>query len=332
MTLNSKTDTIKKLIESFDMKAKYSIVVPVFNEQEAIPLFYKAVVPVMEKLNESFEVIFVNDGSRDNTINVLKDLAEKDKRIKVINFSRNFGQQAAIYAGFENAEGDAVVDIDVDLQDPVEVIPLMIEKWKQGYDIVHGKRSKRKGESFFKKVTSKMYLKFLKKISGLDIPANVGEFKLFDRKVIDTLLAMPEHDRYIRGVTAWVGFKQTEVEFVRNERSAGETKYSVKKLFKLAGRSVISMTTWPLSLSMKAGILGGISSLICYLVFIILACCKIVLPVSAWLFPTITIVASTMLVFNGITNIYLRRTYEEVQNRPRYIIREKLNIEEDKNN
>lgn len=314
------------------MKAKYSIVVPVFNEQEAIPLFYKAVVPVMDKLNEPYELIFVNDGSRDNTLNVLKELAEKDTRVKVVNFSRNFGQQAAIYAGFENATGDAIVDIDVDLQDPVEAIPMMIEKWKQGYDVVHGKRSKRKGESFFKKITSKIYLKFLKKISGLNIPANVGEFKLFDRKVIDTMLAMPEHDRYIRGVTAWVGFKQTEVEFVRNERSAGETKYSVKKLFKLAGRSVISMTTWPLSLSMKTGIFGGLLSLICYLVFIILACCKIVLPLSAWLFPTITICASAMLVFNGITNIYLRRTYEEVQNRPRYIIAEKINIDEDKNN
>ena len=312
------------------MKAKYSIVVPVFNEEEAIPLFYKAVVPVMDKLNEPYELVFVNDGSRDNTLNVLKDLAEKDYRVKVVNFSRNFGQQAAIYAGFENAAGDAVVDIDVDLQDPVEAIPLMIEKWKQGYDIVHGKRSKRKGESFFKKLTSKMYLGFLKKISGLNIPANVGEFKLFDRKVIDTILAMPEHDRYLRGVTAWVGFKQTEVEFVRNERSAGKTKYSVKKLFKLAGKSVISMTTWPLSLSMKTGLFGGLLSLICYIVFIVLSCCKIVLPLTAWLFPTVALIGAGLLVFNGITNIYLRRVYEEVQNRPRYIIAEKINIDEDK--
>lgn len=308
------------------MKAKYSIIVPVYNEEQAIPLFYQAVIPVMEKLDEPFEILFVNDGSRDNTLGVLHQLAENDKRIKVVSFSRNFGQQAAIFAGFENAEGDAVVDIDVDLQDPVEAIPLMIEKWKQGYDIVHGKRTKRKGETFLKKFTSKIYLKFLKKISGLDIPANVGEFKLFDRKVVDTLVNMPEHDRYLRGITSWVGFKQTEVEFVRNERSVGETKYSVKKLFKLAGRSVISMTTWPLSLSMKAGILGGFSSCICFLVFIILACCKIVLPVSAWLFPTITLLFSIMFVFNGLSNIYLRRTYEEVQNRPRYIIAERINI------
>ena len=191
------------------MKAKYSIVVPVFNEELSIPLFYKAITPVMQQLNEPYEIIFVNDGSRDNTINVLKNLANSDKNVKILSFSRNFGQQNAIFCGFEHSSGEAVIPIDVDLQDPVEVIPQMIEKWKEGYDIVHGRRTKRKGESFFKKITSSIYLKFLKKISGLDIPKNVGEFKLFDRKVIDTFLSMPEHDRYIRGVSAWVGFKQT---------------------------------------------------------------------------------------------------------------------------
>ena len=312
------------------MKAKYSIVVPVFNEQEAIPLFYQAVVPVMDKLNEPYELIFVNDGSRDNTLLVLKDLASKDERVKVLSFSRNFGQQAAIFCGFEHAEGDAVVDIDVDLQDPVEAIPMMIEKWKEGYDIVHGKRKVRKGESFFKKITSKMYLKFLQKISGLKIPKNVGEFKLFDRKVIEVMKSMPEQDRYLRGITSWVGFKQTEVEFVRNERSAGETKYSVKKMFKLAGRSVISLSTWPLGFSMTTGLVFGFLSVACFITFIVLACCKIALPLVAWLFPTITIMFSILFVLNGFTNIYLRRTYEEVQNRPRYIVAEEINFSANK--
>ena len=312
------------------MKAKYSIVVPVFNEQEAIPLFYEATVPVMDKLNEPYEIIFVNDGSRDNTLAVLKGLAEKDSRVKVLSFSRNFGQQAAIFCGFEHAEGDAVIDIDVDLQDPVEAIPMMIEKWKEGYDVVHGKRKKRKGESFFKKVTSKMYLKFLQKISGLKIPKDVGEFKLFDRKVIDVINAMPEQERYLRGLTSWVGFKQTEVEFVRNERSAGETKYSVKKLFKLAGKSVISLSTWPLSLSMKTGLFGGFLSLACFITFIVLACCKIFLPVVAWVFPTVALLFSIQFVLNGISNIYLCKTYEETKNRPRYIVGEKINFKEDK--
>lgn len=310
------------------MKAKYSIIVPVYNEQEAIPLFYDAIVPVMTKLNEPFELVFVNDGSKDNTMNILKSLAEKDNRVKVLSFSRNFGQQNAIFCGLEHATGDAMIPIDVDLQDPVETIPLMIEKWKEGYQIVHGKRKKRKGETFFKKITSTIYLKFLKMISGLDIPKNVGEFKLLDRKVVDVLNSMPEHDRYLRGLASWVGFKQTEVEFVRNERAVGETKYSVKKLIKLATSSITNMSTWPLTLSMKAGMIGSFLSGICFTVFTILACCRIFLPVSAWLFPTIVLLFSLSFIFNGFTNVYLRKNYQESQGRPRFIVAEKLNIEE----
>lgn len=313
------------------MKAKYSIVVPVYNEQEAIPLFHKAITPVMESLNESYEIIFVNDGSRDNTLTVLKEIANIDNHIKVVSFARNFGQQAAIFCGFENSEGDAVIPIDVDLQDPVEVIPEMIEKWKEGYDIVHGKRLKRKGESFFKKITSKMYLKFIKRISGLNIPKDVGEFKLFDRKVIDVLVNMTEQNRYLRGLTSWVGFKQTEVEFVRNERVAGETKFSIRKLFKLAFDSITSLSKWPLYISFKSGILCGFLSVCAFLTFIILAICGTVLPLTAWLFPTIFLLFSVSYVFNGITNIYLRKTYEEVQNRPRFIIREKINFDGENN-
>lgn len=310
------------------MKAKYSIIIPVYNEEEAIPLFYKAIIPVMSNLNEPFELIFVNDGSRDNTLNVLKDLASKDQRVKVLSFSRNFGQMNAIFCGLEHATGDAMIPIDVDLQDPVEAIPEMIKKWKEGYQIVHGKRKKRKGETFFKKFTSKIYLKFLKSISGLDIPKDVGEFKLLDRKVVNALNSMPEHERYLRGLASWVGFKQTEVEFVRNERTVGETKYSLKKLVRLATSSITNMSTWPLTLAMKTGIAGGLLSGLCYIVFIVLACCKIVLPVSAWLFPTIGLLFSLSFIFNGFTNVYLNKTYTEAQGRPRYIVAEKLNIEE----
>ena len=205
------------------MKAKYSIVVPCFNEEATVNAFYDAIIPVMEQTKEPFEVIFVNDGSRDKTEQILCELALKDKRVKVINFSRNFGQQAGILAGFEMAQGDAVIDIDVDLQDPVEAILPMIEKWKEGYDIVHGKRLVRKGETFFKKKTSSMYTNFFEKITGLKIPKNCGDFKLFDRKVIDVLTSMKERDRFLRGMTEWVGFKQTYVEFERKERFAGET-------------------------------------------------------------------------------------------------------------
>ncbi len=309
------------------MSVKYSIVVPCYNEQETINAFYDAIIPVMDQTKEKYELIFINDGSRDRTEEILKELSLKDKKVKVINFARNFGQQAALLAGFTEAQGDAVVDIDVDLQDPVEAIPLMIEKWKEGYDIVHGKRLVREGETFFKKATSSIYTKFYGKITGLNIPKNCGDFKLFDRKVIDVITSMPERDRFLRGITAWVGFKQTYVEFERKERFAGETKYTVKKLVKLATNGIVANSSYPLSFSMKAGIFGGVLSCMAFLTFIILAICKVSLPLVAWLFPTVTLLASMGFVFNGLSNIYLARVYSEVQDRPKYIIREKINFD-----
>lgn len=309
------------------MGVKYSIVVPVFNEGDVVKIFYEAITPIMENLKESYEIIYVNDGSRDNTLECLTDLSSKDSRVKVISFARNFGQQPAIFAGFEHSSGEAVITMDVDLQDPVEVVPQMIEKWKEGYEIVHGKRSRRKGESFFKKFTSSLYLKVLQKISGLHIPQDVGEFKLLDRKVIDVINSMPEHDKYLRALTSWVGFKQAEVEFVRQERVAGKTKYSVKKLVKLAGNGIVSFSTYPLTISTKLGLGLGSLSIIAFLTFIVLACCKIFLPLTAWLFPTITLLFSISFVLNGFQNIYLRRTYDETRNRPRYTISQRINFD-----
>lgn len=312
------------------MKAVYSIVVPVYNEEQSIPIFYDAVLPVLNKLIAPYEIIFINDGSKDKTLDILKTIAEKDKNVKVVSFARNFGQQAAIFAGLKHTSGDATIIMDVDLQDPVEVIPLMIDKWKEGFDIVHGKRTKRKGESFFKKVTSSIYLKFLQTISGLKIPKNVGEFKLIDRKVVDIINSMPEHDKYLRALTSWVGFRQTEIEFVRNERAAGETKYSVKKLIKLAGNSIVSFSSYPLTISMKTGLFFGFLSIACFITFIVLSCCKIFLPLNAWLFPTIVLMFSISFVINGFSNIYLRRTYDETRNRPQSIIQETINFDEEK--
>lgn len=309
------------------MSVKYSIVIPCYNEQETINAFYDAIIPVMDQTKEKYELIFVNDGSRDKTEEILRELASKDKKVKVINFAKNSGQQAALLAGFTESQGEAVVDIDVDLQDPVEAILPMIEKWKEGYDIVHGKRLVRKGETFFKKATSSIYTKFYGKITGLDIPKNCGDFKLFDRKVIDVIISMPERDRFLRGITAWVGFKQTFVEFERKERFAGETKYNVKKLIKLATNGIVSNSSYPLSLSMKAGIAGGVLSTLAFVTFIVLAICKISLPLVAWMFPTVTLLASLGFVFNGLSNVYLARVYSEVQNRPKYIIREKINFD-----
>ncbi len=309
------------------MSAKYSIVVPCFNEEETIPAFYEAIIPVMDKTKEKYEVIFVNDGSKDATAEILRNIATKDKRVKVINFSRNFGQQAAILAGFKAAEGEAVVDIDVDLQDPVEAILLMIEKWKEGYDVVHGKRLLRKGETFFKKKTSDIYTNFFEKITGLKIPKHCGDFKLFDRKVINVLVDMKERDRFLRGMTEWVGFKQTFVEFERKERVAGKTKYNFKKLMKLATNGIVSNSSYPLSLSMKCGAFCGVLSCLTFITFIVLACCKIVLPLTAWMFPTVVLLFSTTWFLHGLSNIYVGRIYSEVQDRPKYIIRDKINFD-----
>jgi len=305
---------------------KFSVVVPVFNEEKTVKTFYNTIIPVMEQTKEEFEIIYVNDGSRDNTETLLTELATLDKRVKVINFSRNFGQQAALLCGFKNASGQAVIDIDVDLQDPPEVILEMIEKWKEGFNVVHGKRKKRNGETAFKKLTAFIYARFLRKITNMDIPKDTGDFKLFDRKVIDTIISLPEHSRFLRGLTTWVGFKQTFVEFDRKARVDGETKYNFKSLLKLATNGIVSNSNYPLSLSLKTGILLLISALITFVVFIILAITNIVLPITAYLFPTIILCCSVVCIFNGLSNIYLARVYEEVKNRPVYIEKNKINL------
>ena len=307
------------------MQIKYSIIVPVYNEEETIPLFYQRIIPVMDKTNEPYEIIFVNDGSKDNTYNELIKLANEDKKIKVIDLSRNFGQQAALLCGFKESKGEAVIDIDVDLQDRPEAILEMIEKWKEVYEVVHARRSVREGETFFKKFTSSLYTKFIAKITGLNIPEKVGDFKLFDRKVIETICSLPEHNRFLRGITSWVGYKQAFVEFDRDKRAAGETKYTVKKLVKLAKDGIVANSDYPLTLPLKHGFWLSILSILCFITFIVLAILKLTLPLTAWLFPSITLLASIMLIHTGLTNIYISRIYEEVKGRPNYIIREKTN-------
>ncbi|MBS5021660.1 MAG: glycosyltransferase family 2 protein, partial [Firmicutes bacterium] len=302
---------------------KYSLVVPAYNEEKSLPLFYEAVVPMMESLQEEFEIIFVNDGSRDATKEILKELAAKDSRVKVCSFSRNFGQQAALLCGFAEAKGDAVIAMDADLQDPPEVALQMIEKWKEGYDVVHGKRRKRKGETVFKKATAAFFYRFMRKITSLDMPADVGDFKLYDRKVVDAVLSLGEHDRLLRAQVTWVGFTQTIVEFDRPERVAGETHYTLKKMVKLAESGVFPNSDYPLTLPLKLGILGGFLSVACFIVFIVLACCKIYFGgLVAWLFPFVALSGSIALVCHGLSNIYISMVYREVQSRPKYIVAE----------
>ncbi len=309
--------------------AKYSIIVPAYNEEKSLRLFYQAVTPLMESTGESYEMIFINDGSTDNTQEILRELASADKRVKVCTFSRNFGQQAALLCGLEEASGEAVIAMDADLQDPPKVALEMIEKWKEGYEIVHGKRKKRTGETVFKKATAYLYYRFMRKITKMDMPKDVGDFKLYDRKVVNAILSMREHDRLLRAQTAWVGFKQTFVEFERPERVAGETHYTLKKMVKLAEAGIFPNTDYTLTLPIKLGFFLSFVSLACFIVFTVLACCGVYFGgLTAWLFPSIGLCAGLILSCQGLANMHVNMIYKEVQNRPKYILSEKYNFDE----
>ena len=308
-------------------KKLISIVVPCYNEELTVEKFYSEAVRVFSDLKHDYEIIFVNDGSKDSTYSIICDIAKKDSRVKGVSFSRNFGHQPAILCGFAHAKGDAVVELDCDLQDPLEVVLQMVEKWEQGYQIVHGRRIKRKGESIFKKATASMYYSLLAKITKVPVPRNTGDFKLYDRVAINHILQMPERDKYIRGLASWVGFNQTFVDFERKERFAGETKYTLKKMINLAKSGIISNSDAPLYLSLTAGIIACVLSLLCFITFIVLTACDVYLPFTAWLFPTVTLLFSGNWIFNAISNIYLARVYDEVKSRPEYIVQEKINLD-----
>ncbi len=308
---------------------KYSIVVPAYNEEKSLQLFYDRVTPMFDGLGEEYELIFVNDGSRDGTKEILDGLAEKDRRVKACHFSRNFGQQAALLCGFEHAKGQAVIAMDADLQDPPEVALQMIEKWKEGYEIVHGKRKKRKGETIFKKATASLFYRFTRKITGIQMERNSGDFKLYDRKVVDTLLSLGEHDRLLRAQVAWMGYRQTSIEFDRPGRVAGETHYTLKKMVRLAESGIFPNTDYTLTFPLKLGILFSVLSVACFITFIILACCKVAFGgLVAWLFPTVGLTLGIVLFCQGLANIHVSMIYKEVQNRPKYIVSERKNLDE----
>ncbi len=308
--------------------SKYSIIVPAYNEEKSLQIFYERVTPIFDSLQEGYELIFVNDGSRDGTKEILRGLAQQDKRVKVCNFSRNFGQQAALLCGLEMASGEAMIAMDADLQDPPEVALQMIEKWKEGYEIVHGKRKKRKGETVFKRATASLFYKFTRKITGMELQRDSGDFKLYDRKVVNVLLSMNEHDRLLRAQTAWVGFNQTCVEFDRPERVAGETHYTLKKMVKLAESGIFPNTDYTLTFPIKLGILLSVLSTACFAVFVVLACLGIDFGgLTAWIFPSIGLAVGVVLFFQGLANMHTAMIYKEVQNRPKYILSEKINFD-----
>lgn len=302
---------------------KLSLVVPCFNEEKTVDAFYAAAEKVLSALDCEYEIIFVDDGSTDKTKEMLKALTEKDNRVKAISFSRNFGQQAAILCGLRFSSGDAVIPIDCDLQDPVEVIPEMLEKWKQGYDIVHGRRLTRAGESAFKKLTAKTFYRVLNRMSSVEIPADTGDFKLLDRKVVDIIIKLPEHGKYLRGLESWVGFKQTFVDFVRQARFAGKTKYTLKKMLKLSSDGIYSNSAFPMKFFLRSGILLTVLSVTALIVFAIL---NKYIDYPWWIIAVNGLIGGLLMTQKGVSDIYLYRAYEEAKARPEYIVDEKYNF------
>ncbi len=307
----------------------YSVVVPAFNEEAIINEAYKKLTKVMDSINEEYELVFINDGSKDNTVNLIKEICTNDKRVKLLDFSRNFGHQIAISAGIDYASGQAVVIIDADLQDPPEVIPEMIKKWKEGYEVVYGKRIKRKGETIFKKVTAYVFYRLLKYLTNYEIPTDTGDFRLIDYKVCNALRSINEKSRFMRGIISWIGFKQMCVEYVREERKAGKSKYPVRKMIRFALDGITSFSYRPLRVATYLGLLLSAGAFL-YFFYAVYQYFFNISTVQGW---TSTIAATVLfdgiiLVMLGIIGEYVGRIYEETKDRPLYILREKVGFKE----
>jgi len=310
------------------MPIDYSIVVPVFNEETVLPEFYNRLTRVIETLSGNFEVLFVNDGSEDRTETILRDFYQNDPRVKVINFSRNFGHQVAITAGIDLAQGHACIIMDADLQDPPEVIPRLIERWEAGFEVVFAVRTRREGERFFKLITANLFYALLKKLARIEIPQNAGDFRLLDRKVIDALKMMPEKNRFVRGLVSWVGFKQTQLFYERDARFAGETKYPFVKMLKFAVDGITSFSDIPLRLATWLGLFFSFASFLIML-WVIGAKLFSDRTVLGWasIMVTILLIGGVQLFTVGILGEYIARTFEEAKQRPLYLIRETWGIE-----
>ncbi|ODA42357.1 glycosyltransferase family 2 protein [Desulfosporosinus sp. BG] len=302
---------------------RYSIVIPVYNEEAVIGQTYQRLKRVMDLTGEPYELIFVNDGSSDHTTEMIKRFREQDNAVKLISFSRNFGHQIAITAGMDYALGSAVVVIDADLQDPPELILDMIAKWKEGFDVVYAKRTKRKGETFFKKQTARLFYRILSASTDLDIPTDTGDFRLLDRRVCEELKRLPEKNRYVRGLVSWIGFRQTAVEYERDERLAGETKYPLKKMIKLSLDGITSFSFKPIKMATYVGSVIFASGL-SYLAVLLLLKGFTESVISGWNLVMVMqlVLSGILLAMMGIIGEYIGRIYDEARDRPLYIVSE----------
>ena len=305
----------------------FSIVAPIYNEIGNIEELHKRIHAVMEATGESWELVMVNDGSTDGSTDALTDLQKAHpKHVRVVHFARNFGHQIAVTAGMDYARGEAVILIDSDLQDPPEIIPEMIAKWREGYEVVYAVRAKREGESFFKRFTASMFYRVMYSITDMDIPLDTGDFRLMDRSVVEAIHAMREQHRFIRGMVSWVGFRQTGVEYARSARYSGETKYPLKKMLRFAWDGITGFSYFPLQLATYLGFaIAGLNALAILLVIYLRAFTDAEpLEGQATTLVMVLFLGSIQLISLGIIGEYLGRIYNEVKERPLYIVRSVL--------
>ncbi len=307
---------------------KYSFVVPAFNEEKNIPILYKRISAIMKKYPDDWELIFINDGSTDNTAKIITELTQTDKKVKYINFSRNFGHQAALSAGLKHANGQAIISMDCDLQDPPEIIEKMIEKWLIGTQIVYARRKNYRKDNFLKKAGSKIYYKFLGQFTKIEIPKNVGDFRLIDQKVLKEINQMPEHSRYLRGMVAWTGFKHDFVDYERPDRQKGESNYTLRKLAKLGMDGVFNFSMLPLQIGFFLGLISIITGfgLLFYQILDVLIN-GVYYHLYKWLIVILYIFMGFIFLLFWIIGEYIGKIYDDVRKRPIYVISETKNFE-----
>ena len=310
---------------------KISIIIPAYNEEESLPLLYDRLNKVISSLESyEFEMLFINDGSKDNTLKIIKELREKDARVSYVDFSRNFGKEVAMIAGLDYAKGDCVIFIDADLQDPPELIPELIKYWEEGYDDVYARRKSRKGETFLKKFTSKMYYKVLQSLTRVEIQKDTGDFRLLDRRCVNALKQLRETQRCSKSMFSWIGYNKKEVLFDRDPRIAGTTKWNYKKLMDLAIDGITSFTTSPLRISTYLSI-PTFLALIVYFIYVIIKCITQSVAIQAFqaIILLVLFFAGIQIMLFGIMGEYLGRIFNETKNRPLYFIKEYNGIREE---
>jgi glycosyltransferase involved in cell wall biosynthesis len=304
-------------------KPTYTIIAPIYNEIDNIQVLYQRVSEVMDRTGEPWEFVMVDDGSSDGSTEAIQALQAKDDKIVPVIFARNFGHQIAVTAGLDHSRGDAVVIIDADLQDPPEVILDLIAKWKEGYEVVYAVRAKREGESWFKLFTASAFYRTIQRITDVNIPMDTGDFRLLDRKVVQVMNGMREKHRFLRGMSVWVGFRQTGVEYDRAERFAGETKYPLKKMFKLASDAITGFSYFPLQLATYLGFIATGLSILAILILIVLRLSgSLLLQGQATTLIAVLFLGGVQLISVGMLGEYIGRLYDEAKNRPLYIVRE----------